>query len=169
MSDKNMNFSREQITQLRDYILDPNHEPSVAVFHLLSALGFKPNLYGFNYLHHAILYCFNLPGISKVSLSREVYPAVSLDFDTAPKCIERDIRTALSDCYFNGEMLKINLLANYNIISEKYPPTNGEFIMKIVSWLKLEYAEQTQKVDFVNGGGGIRLKDYSNSRKLLKE
>lgn len=138
MEQRFVNFSREDMANFRNFI-DRNHENTeIIVSRLLLVLGFRPNLRGVTYLRDVIMRCFELPTFTKFSFSNDIYPVTATLFGTSARNVERDIRTAVQVCYNDGGMFKLNRICGSDVISQHYPPTNSEFIMKSVAWLRIE-------------------------------
>lgn len=138
MEQRLVNFSREEVVNFRNFI-DKNHENTeIIVSRLLLVLGFRPNLRGVMYLRDVILRCYQLPVFAKFSFSNDIYPATATLFGTSARNIERDIRTAVQACYNEGGLLKLNRICGSEVISQHYPPTNSEFVMQSVAWLRIE-------------------------------
>lgn len=129
-------LSRKQIDEYRSFILQDDSNYDLIVSRLLSVLGFKPSLCGTSFVREAIKFCCNQPITAKIRFKSDVYPAVAVACGVNPDCVERDIRTALHNCYFNGNMFKFNSICGYEIVSSKYPPTNVDFVTQTVSWIK---------------------------------
>ncbi len=134
-----LNLSREQIDTFRNFIFEKQQDIDVTISRLLLVLGFKPQLYGTVYLHEAIIYCYLSP-LTKISFSKAAYPYVAQKLGAKPRSVERNIRTALNDCYNSGSLFKLNYICGCDIISTRYVCTNSEFIMKTVAWNKSYYA-----------------------------
>lgn len=103
---------------------------------LMLTIGFNPHLFGAVYLREAIFYCVCSQTDGKVSFSKEVYPYIASTHKSTPQRVERNIRTAIQSCYDSKSMLKFNQICGYDIISQQYPPTISEFVMKTVEWIK---------------------------------
>ena len=138
MKQRFVNFSREDVANFRNFIDKNNENTEIIISRLLLVLGFRPNLRGVKYLRVVILRCYQLPEFAKFSFSSDIYPVTASLFDTSARNIERDIRTAVQTCYNEGGLFKLNCLCSSDVISQQYPPTNSEFIMKSVAWLRTE-------------------------------
>lgn len=103
---------------------------------LMLTIGFNPHLFGAVYLREAIAYCVRQQTEDKISFSGEVYPHIANTHKSTPQRVERNIRTAIQSCYDSKAMFKFNQICGYDIISTQYPPTNSEFVMKTVEWIK---------------------------------
>lgn len=106
------------------------------VSRLMLTAGFNPQLSGVIYLREAIDYCVCCQNNCKASLSGEVYPLIAKSHASTTQRVERNIRTALQKCYNDGTLFNLNDLCGYDLISRRYPPTNGEFIAKTSEYIK---------------------------------
>ncbi len=105
---------------------------------LLFALGFKSKLIGTQYLKEAIVLRFEMNGMVHTGLTSIIYPAVAQKFDSTVNRVERAIRNTINDCFDIGNLMALNDLTLCKIVSSAYPPTNGELLSSIVSWLQIE-------------------------------
>lgn len=117
-----------------------------AVERLLFALNFRRKLDGTTYIKEAIELWIDMPVIRRVVLSSDVYPKVASKLNSTAECVERNIRTAIHDCYYNGKLFLFNELVLSDVISPKYPPTNGEFLSSAVSWLRIQRREHNRQM-----------------------
>lgn len=69
----------------------------------------------------------------RCKITQTLYPKVAEVFGTSPARVERDIRTAILDCYERGKLIEMNTLLGCNFIEKHYPPTNADFIMFLAS------------------------------------
>lgn len=133
-------YTREQVVELRNGILDKRCSLDMSITRLLLSLGLRPHLFGTVYLRSAIKRCCALNSFARINFGNNVYPHVASECDTTPRRVERDIRTAIQGSYGNGGMFLLNAIVGYNLVSPSYSPTNSELIMGISSWLCLELA-----------------------------
>lgn len=129
-------LSRKQIDEYRNFIFHDDSNYNLIVSRLLSVLGFKPSLCGTGFVREAIKFCCEQPLTTKFRFSSDVYPVVAEVCGVSSDCVERDIRTALHNCYNSGGMLKFNSICGYEIVSAVYPPTNVDFVTQTVTWIK---------------------------------
>lgn len=128
-------LSSEQIADFRLFISENRQNVELITSRLMLATGFKPHLCGSIYLREAIQYCYKLPSDGKICFSGKVYPYIAQKINSVARNVDRDIRTSIQACYESGKMFAFNDICGYEVISLQYPPTNSEFIMKVVSWL----------------------------------
>ena len=117
---------------------DGSHDASIVVGRLFMVLLFKSKLVGTTYLKEAVLYRYEQADNSRLSLTKDVYPAVAHKLDTTVNRVERAIRNSINDCHVNGNLYAFNDLMRGDVIKTGYAPTNGELISSIASWLQLE-------------------------------
>ena len=129
-------FSNEQISELRNFISQNTQNIDLVTSRLLLAMNFKSNLCAVTYLRQAIVYCYKLPEGAKISFSKEVFPYIAQKYSSTVKCVDRDIRTAIKTCYESGNLFAVNGLCKCNFVDRSYVPTNSEFIMNLVTWLR---------------------------------
>ena len=115
----------------------PNKEKlEILVRNLLFSLSFKTSLAGCGYLCEALVeYC--LRDYVHPTLSRDVYPVIMQKHNAKRSSIDRDISTAIKNCYDFGNMRKLNDLFGCKIVDDTYPPTNLEFIANVGARIKL--------------------------------
>ena len=136
MSDRHNKLSFEQ---LHDHIVgNGTHNASVVVGKLFMLLLFRSKLDGTTYLKEAVLYRYENSSRARVSLTKEIYPAVANKLNTTVERVERAVRNTIKDCYEHGNLFALNNITHSELISKKYLPTNGELISIIVDWLTIE-------------------------------
>ncbi len=104
---------------------------------MLKKLGIAPDKNGFHYLRKAIYECYLNPRLL-TSITKEIYPMVSVAFSKKESCIERSIRSAIETGWDRGNYEYSNDLFSNCVDYYKTKPTNGEFIAIIVDKLMLE-------------------------------
>lgn len=129
-------LSSEQIADFRLFISENRQNIELITSRLMLATGFKPHLCGSIYLREAIQYCYLRQSSAKLNFSGEVYPYIAQKTNSVARNVDRDIRTSIQACYESEKMFAFNDICGYDVISPQYPPTNSEFIMKVVSWLR---------------------------------
>lgn len=115
----------------------PNKETlEMLVKHLLLSVSFKTSLAGCRYLCEALVeYC--LQDTAHQTLSRDVYPVIMQKHNVKRSSIDRDISTAIKNCYDYGNMRKLNEMFGCKMVDDTYPPTNLEFIANVGARIKL--------------------------------
>lgn len=92
------------------------------ITNLLTHLGFRSSLCGFDYLRNAILYCIDN---GTVSATKELYPQIAKKIGTTPTRVERAIRNSIETAFERCPSKFTNLIGD-SFCSTK--PTNSEFI-----------------------------------------
>lgn len=115
----------------------PNKEKlEILVRNLLFSLSFKTSLAGCRYLCEALVeYCSR--DYAHPTLSRDVYPVIMRKYNVTRTSIDRDISTAIKNCYDFGNMHKLNDLFGCKMVDDAYSPTNLEFIANVGARIKL--------------------------------
>ena len=98
---------------------------------LLRTLGITANLRGFRYLKRATELAIEDPDCL-LNIGKLIYNTVAQEFETTPKCVERNIRTAIDSCWLHGNRKLLCQIAGYEL-QEK--PTNSQFIDIISAYL----------------------------------
>ena len=125
--------------QIYDSIIgDGADEVNLVVGRLITNLGFKSKLLGTMYLKDAILYRYDNSDVVRVGMTNRTYVAVADKHSATANRVERAIRNAIINCYHFGSLMSFNNLAQAQLISSQYAPTNGEFMSIVVNWLQLE-------------------------------
>ena len=142
----NNKLTAPSFQQLHSQIIDDGpHDVSVVVGRLFMILCFKNKLVGTNYLKEAVLHRYAKSERTKVSLTKEIYPAIAEKFSTTVDRVERAIRNSIKDCHDHGNLYAFNTLTRSEVIKTEYPPTNGELISNIANWLLLEHQQNNIK------------------------
>ncbi len=97
-------------------------------------IGIPAHIKGYQFLREAIKLAVKNPEIIN-SITKELYPGISVIFGTTPSKVERAIRHAIEVAWQRGKIENINTLFGYNIYTKADRPTNGEFIALIADRL----------------------------------
>ena len=111
---------------------------SLVVGRLITFLGFKSKLLGTQYLRDAILYRYDNCNIVRAGMTNSAYIAVADMWCSTANRVERAIRNSIINCHTHGALQSFNELAQAQIISKEFAPSNGEFMCSVVNWLQLE-------------------------------
>lgn len=108
----------------------------ILVHNLLYSVSFKTSLAGCKYLCEALVaYC--MCDSAHKTLSRDVYPVLMQKHNAKRSSIDRDISTAIKNCFDYGNMRKLNEIFGCRMVDDVYPPTNLEFIANLGARIKL--------------------------------
>lgn len=110
--------------------IQPKERTYEDVTEIIHKLGIKPNIKGYDYLRSAIIYYMKAEKKDKVSLTKELYPAVAAEYNSTISRVERAIRHAIQTVYRNGNL---DILCEISGSSEML--TNGEAIACIAEYL----------------------------------
>ena len=98
---------------------------------LLRTLGITANLRGFRYLKRATELAIEDPDCL-LNIGKLIYNTVAQEFETTPKCVERNIRTLVALIWNKGDRSLLEHIA-YTPLRKK--PNNAAFISILVSYL----------------------------------
>ena len=98
---------------------------------LLKQIGIPATLYGHRYLAYAVILATQNEDYL-LSITTRLYEDVALHFNTNAKCVDRDMRTAISRAYNHGNWKVLEKIADRDI---PYKPSNGEFIDILSTYL----------------------------------
>ncbi len=102
---------------------------------ILHQMGIPANIKGYQYLRHAIILCVRNSKMIN-SMTKLLYPAVAMDFNTTPASVESAIRRVIFTALDRGDP---NILNAYFGRKIKEKPTNSEFIALISDRLRLQH------------------------------
>ncbi len=111
------------------------------VTEIIHQIGIPAHIKGYHYLRQAIIYCVNDPEMLN-SITKILYPAVAVHFDTTPSRVERAIRHAIEIAWDRGDIDTLNGYFGYTIHTSRGKPTNSEFVALIADKLRLKYKSE---------------------------
>lgn len=114
------------------------------IFSLVRRLGINATYIGYYYLSFA-LHMVVEDENRLLLISKTVYLDIAAHFHTTPNCVERNLRTVISNCWNRGNRRLLNEIAGCEL---KKKPTNAEFIDMVSCYIKREYAEGRMQVSF---------------------
>lgn len=113
---------------------DGRKEPEQKLDELLSKIGIRPNLRGWQYLKSAVKKCMEdreeLDGITK-----RLYPSVAKMHKTTADIVEQAIRHAIEVSWKNGNEEAIVTTLGYDVRDNRRP-TNTEFICMLTDYME---------------------------------
>ena len=110
---------------------------NIKLTNLLHDLGIPSNIKGFLYIRAAILMVYNNPSFIG-SITKNLYTALSIKFNTSNIRVERAIRHAIEVSWNRGDLELMDKIFGHSISMERSKPTNSEFIATIADKLRLE-------------------------------
>lgn len=121
----------------QDPFLVKNKTLEERVSNIFVSIGIPAHIKGYQYLRDAIIISVEQP-YAVNSITKTVYPALAMKYDTSPTRVERAIRHAIEVAWTRGRVENINRLFGFNVYIDKARPTNGEFIALVADKLFVE-------------------------------
>lgn len=140
MSPDNSTTTSNNRFSSRENVLDSrrlNTSLEVRVTNAIHDVGVPAHIKGYQYVREAIIMTIKNEDIIN-SVTKTLYPNLSLMFDTTPSRVERAIRHAIEVAWNRGQMEVHDRIFGYTVNSNKGKPTNSEFIAMIADKLRLE-------------------------------
>ncbi len=107
------------------------------VTNIIHEVGIPAHIKGYFYLRDAIIMVVTHVDYLG-AITKELYPAVAVKYDTTPSRVERAIRHAIEVAWNRGNIDAITRLFGYTVSHDRGKPTNSEFIAMIADKLRLE-------------------------------
>ena len=101
---------------------------------ILHDLGLPSNMKGYRYIKDSINTIYNKSDIK--SFTKELYPMIANKYNTQGKNVERAIRNAIDISWNRANWELMEEIFGYSIDQDKAKPTNKEYIITIVEYLK---------------------------------
>lgn len=95
---------------------------------LLRALGIPAHIKGYYQMRSAISYVLAAGEAYDMRVTTDVYPAVAKEYDSTPRRVERNIRSAIEAAWNRGSIEMQHEIFGYTVNDKKGKPTNAEFI-----------------------------------------
>lgn len=127
----NSNKNREELIELSDKGLQ------IEVTNLLHSLGIPSHIKGYQYIRTAILMVYENPGFIG-GITKELYPDISIRFNTSIQRVERAIRHAIEVAWLRGDIDLMEEIFGHSVDIDRAKPTNSEFIVTIADKLRLD-------------------------------
>lgn len=108
---------------------------------LTDQLGIADALKGKRYIQWAAAALACAPQLA-ASYSGRLYPLAAEAFETSPRAVERDIRTAIEHTWLFGSLDAIQAFFGYSVDADRGKPTNAEFLSMLAAHIRLEVARQ---------------------------
>ena len=110
----------------------------IVITDLIHQIGIPAHIKGYHYLRTAIIMSVESNDMLE-SVTKVLYPAVALHYNTTPSRVERAIRHAIELAWDRGDVDTLNSFFGYTIHTSRGKPTNSEFIALISDKLRLKY------------------------------
>ncbi len=114
-----------------------NKDIQIQVTKLLHALGIPSHIKGYQFIRSAILMVYENPGLIG-GITKELYPDLSIKFNTSIQRVERAIRHAIEVSWLRGDIDLMEDIFGHSVDIDRAKPTNSEFIVTIADKLRLE-------------------------------
>lgn len=114
-----------------------NRDIQIQVTKLLHALGIPSHIKGYQFIRSAILMVYENPGLIG-GITKELYPDLSIKFNTSVQRVERAIRHAIEVSWLRGDIDLMEEIFGHSVDIDRAKPTNSEFIVTIADKLRLE-------------------------------
>ena len=112
-------------------------DTQVYVTNILHALGIPSNIKGYQYIRSAILMVYDNPGFVG-GITKELYPDLSVKYNTSIQRVERAIRHAIEVSWNRGDIDLMEEIFGHSVDIDRAKPTNSEFIVTIADKLRLD-------------------------------
>jgi two-component system response regulator (stage 0 sporulation protein A) len=127
----NSKKNRDELFELAD------KEIQIEVTKLLHSLGIPSHIKGYQYIRTAILMVYENPGFIG-GITKELYPDISIRFNTSIQRVERAIRHAIEVAWLRGDIELMEEIFGHSVDIDRAKPTNSEFIVTIADKLRLD-------------------------------
>ena len=109
----------------------------IQVTNILHALGIPSHIKGYQYIRSAILMVYDNPSFIG-GITKELYPDLSIKFNTSISRVERAIRHAIEVSWLRGDIDLMEEIFGHSVDIDRAKPTNSEFIVTIADKLRLD-------------------------------
>lgn len=123
--------SKNQVSEIQ------SKDIQIQVTNLLHALGIPSHIKGYQYIRSAILMVYGNPGFIG-GITKELYPDLSVKFNTSIQRVERAIRHAIEVSWLRGDIDLMDEIFGHSVDIDRAKPTNSEFIVTLADKLRLD-------------------------------
>ena len=109
----------------------------IKVTNLLHSLGIPSHIKGYQYIRSAILMVYDNPSFIG-GITKELYPDLSIKYNTSIQRVERAIRHAIEVSWLRGDIDLMEEIFGHSVDIDRAKPTNSEFIVTIADKLRLD-------------------------------
>ena len=109
----------------------------IQITKLLHELGIPSHIKGYQYIRSAILMVYDNPSFIG-GITKELYPDLSIKFNTSIQRVERAIRHAIEVSWLRGDIDLMEEIFGHSVDIDRAKPTNSEFIVTIADKLRLD-------------------------------
>lgn len=116
---------------------DKENELKMEITNLLHSLGIPSHIKGYNYIRDGVEMLYKDSSLVG-SITKELYPAIALSYDTTSSRVERAIRHAIEVSWMRGDYNLMEEIFGNSVDYDRSKPTNSEFIVTLADRLKLQ-------------------------------
>lgn len=127
----NNKINNEKIVEIED------KDIQIKVTKLLHSLGIPSHIKGYQFIRSAILMVYENPSFIG-GITKQLYPDLSIKFNTSTQRVERAIRHAIEVSWLRGDIDLMEDIFGHSVDIDRAKPTNSEFIVTIADKLRLE-------------------------------
>ena len=127
----NSERNKNQISEIQ------SKDIQIQVTNLLHALGIPSHIKGYQYIRSAVLMVYGNPGFIG-GITKELYPDLSVKFNTSTQRVERAIRHAIEVSWLRGDIDLMDEIFGHSVDIDRAKPTNSEFIVTLADKLRLD-------------------------------
>lgn len=117
--------------------LEKENELKMEITNLLHSLGIPSHIKGYNYIRDGVEMLYRDSSLVG-SITKELYPAIALSYDTTSSRVERAIRHAIEVSWMRGDYNLMEEIFGNSVDYDRSKPTNSEFIVTLADRLKLQ-------------------------------
>lgn len=117
--------------------LEKANELKMEITNLLHSLGIPSHIKGYNYIRDGVEMLYKDSSLVG-SITKELYPAIALSYDTTSSRVERAIRHAIEVSWMRGDYNLMEEIFGNSVDYDRSKPTNSEFIVTLADRLKLQ-------------------------------
>lgn len=114
-----------------------NRDIQIKITEILHALGIPSHIKGYQFIRTAIMMVYENPGYIG-GITKDLYPGLSMKFNTSIQRVERAIRHAIEVSWLRGDIELMEEIFGHSVDIDRAKPTNSEFIVTIADKLRLE-------------------------------
>ena len=133
----NLEYQILNIKDIRENVFGTNKELQAYISTLLHSLGVPSHIKGYEYIREGIGLMYNKPSMLG-AITKEMYPAIAVKFNTTSSRVERAIRHAIEISWTRGDYDLMEDIFGHSVDYDKAKPTNSEFIATLADKIRLE-------------------------------
>lgn len=142
---KCMDVLKEQFMRGKTHVVTstaPDYEGYVS--DVMREIGIPAHVLGYRYVRYAIILAANNHEYVNC-ITKMLYPAIAVEFDTSASRVERAIRHAIEIAWDRGDLDVLMRYFGNTIHINKGKPTNSEFIANMADHVKHHFRDSSSK------------------------